>query len=72
MIRQIAPRFFTTDRSGTLASRWDTPRFDCAGTRDDPSVYAIVVHDRERPRTRTRCDRTLVMTVTAGSHARRS
>ena len=41
MIRQIAPQFFTTDLSATLAYYRDKLGFDCLGTWNDPPVYAI-------------------------------
>jgi hypothetical protein len=46
MIRQIAPQFFTTDLSATLAYYRDQLGFDCLGTWQDPPVYAIVARDR--------------------------
>ena len=48
MIRQIAPQFFTTDMAATLGYYEDKLGFACAGTWDDPPVYAIVVRDGHR------------------------
>jgi len=48
MIRQIAPQFFTTDVSATLAYYKDKLGFDCLGTWEDPPVYAIVSRDHHR------------------------
>jgi uncharacterized glyoxalase superfamily protein PhnB len=48
MIRQIAPQFFTTDLSATLAYYKDKLGFDCLGTWSDPPVYAIVARDAQR------------------------
>jgi uncharacterized glyoxalase superfamily protein PhnB len=48
MIRQIAPQFFTTDLSATLAYYRDTLGFACLGTWHDPPVYAIVARDDHR------------------------
>jgi hypothetical protein len=48
MIRQIAPQFFTTDLSATLAYYRDKLGFDCLGTWNDPPVYAIVARDAHR------------------------
>jgi len=48
MIRQIAPQFFTTDVSATLAYYKDKLGFDCLGTWQDPPVYAIVARDQHR------------------------
>ncbi len=48
MIRQIAPQFFTTDLSTTLAYYRDALGFECVGTWHDPPVYAIVVRDEHR------------------------
>ena len=45
MIRRIAPQFFTTDLSATLAYYRDKLGFDCLGTWHDPPVYAIVERD---------------------------
>jgi uncharacterized glyoxalase superfamily protein PhnB len=45
MIRQIAPEFFTTDISATLAWYKDKLGFECLGTWQDPPVYAIVARD---------------------------
>lgn len=45
MIRQIAPQFFTTDISGTLAYYRDKLGFQCLGTWQEPPVYAIVARD---------------------------
>jgi hypothetical protein len=46
MIRQIAPQFFTTNISGTLAYYKDKLGFGCLGTWQDPPVYAIVARDQ--------------------------
>jgi uncharacterized glyoxalase superfamily protein PhnB len=48
MIRQIAPEFFTTDLSATLAYYGDVLGFKCLGTWHDPPVYAIVARDEQR------------------------
>jgi uncharacterized glyoxalase superfamily protein PhnB len=48
MIHQIAPQFFTTDLSATLAYYKDKLGFACVGTWHDPPVYAIVARDRQR------------------------
>jgi uncharacterized glyoxalase superfamily protein PhnB len=48
VIRQIAPQFFTTDMSRTLAYYRDTLGFTCVGTWQDPPVYAIVERDERR------------------------
>jgi uncharacterized glyoxalase superfamily protein PhnB len=48
MIRQIAPQFFTTDLTATLAYYRDKLGFDCLGTWSDPPVYAIVARDDHR------------------------
>ena len=48
MIRQIAPQFFTTDISATLAYYRDKLGFDCLSTWQDPPVYAIVARDDHR------------------------
>lgn len=45
MIRQIAPLFFTTDITATLAYYRDALGFACLGTWHDPPVYAIVARD---------------------------
>ena len=45
MIRQIAPQFFTTDFSATLAYYTDRLGFECVSTWHDPPVYAIVSRD---------------------------
>ena len=45
MIRRIAPQFFTTDLSATLAYYRDKLGFDCLGTWHDPPVYVIVERD---------------------------
>lgn len=45
MIRHIAPQFFTTNLSATLAYYKDKLGFDCLGTWSDPPVYAIVARD---------------------------
>ena len=45
MIRQIAPVFFTTDISRTLAYYKDKLGFECLGTWLDPPVYAIIARD---------------------------
>jgi uncharacterized glyoxalase superfamily protein PhnB len=46
MIRQIAPQFFTTDMTATLAYYEDKLGFECLGTWDSPPVYAIVARDQ--------------------------
>ena len=48
MIRHIAPQFFTTQMSATLAYYKDSLGFDCVGTWQDPPVYAIVARDNHR------------------------
>jgi uncharacterized glyoxalase superfamily protein PhnB len=48
MIRQIAPQFFTSDLPATLAYYREKLGFDCAGTWQDPPVYAIVKRDEHR------------------------
>jgi uncharacterized glyoxalase superfamily protein PhnB len=48
MIRQIAPQFFTTDMSATLAYYRDKLGFDCLSAWQDPPVYAIVARDQHR------------------------
>jgi uncharacterized glyoxalase superfamily protein PhnB len=48
MIRQIAPQFFATDISATLAYYKDKLGFECLGTWQDPPVYAIVAHDEQK------------------------
>jgi len=48
MIHQIAPQFFTTDLTATLAYYQDKLGFECVGTWQDPPVYAIVARDRQR------------------------
>jgi uncharacterized glyoxalase superfamily protein PhnB len=48
MIRQIAPQFFTTDMSATLAYYKEILGFGCLGTWHDPPVYAIVARDEHR------------------------
>ena len=48
MIRQIAPQFFTTDVSVSLAYYKDKLGFECVGTWEDPPSYAIVVRDQHR------------------------
>jgi uncharacterized glyoxalase superfamily protein PhnB len=48
MIRQIAPQFFTTDISVTVAFYKEKLGFECLGTWQDPPVYAIVVRDQQR------------------------
>ena len=48
MIRQIAPQFFTTDLTATLAYYKETLGFECLGTWNDPPVYAIVARDEHR------------------------
>lgn len=45
MIRRIAPQFFSTDMSATLAYYKDMLGFECLGTWLDPPVYAIVARD---------------------------
>ncbi|HZU27687.1 MAG TPA: VOC family protein [Bryobacteraceae bacterium] len=47
MIRKIAPLFFTTDISSTVAWYKDKLGFECLGTWQDPPVYAIVSRDRQ-------------------------
>lgn len=47
MIRRIAPQFFTTDISGTLAYYRDKLGFQCVGTWQDPPVYAIVARNQQ-------------------------
>ena len=46
MIRQIAPQFFTTNISATLAYYKEKLGFACVGTWQDPPVYAIIARDR--------------------------
>lgn len=46
MIRQIAPVFFTTDISDTLAYYKEFLGFERVGTWRDPPVYAIVARDQ--------------------------
>ena len=46
MIRQIAPVFFTTNISATLAYYQEKLGFECVGTWQDPPVYAIVARDQ--------------------------
>jgi uncharacterized glyoxalase superfamily protein PhnB len=46
MIRQIAPQFFTTDISATVAYYKAKLGFECLGTWQDPPVYAIVSRDQ--------------------------
>lgn len=48
MIRQIAPQFFTTDLTATLAYYRDKLGFECVGTWLEPPVYAIVARDQQR------------------------
>jgi uncharacterized glyoxalase superfamily protein PhnB len=48
MIRQIAPQFFTTNLSATLAYYRDQLGFECLGTWHDPPVYAIIARDHHR------------------------
>src|SRR5919106_4190069 len=48
MIRQIAPQFFTTDLSATLAYYRDKLGFDCLVTWHDSPVYAIVARNEHR------------------------
>ncbi len=45
MIRRIAPQFFTTDLTRTLAYYRETLGFECLGTWHDPPEYAIVGRD---------------------------
>lgn len=45
MIRRIAPQFFTTNLTRTLAYYRETLGFECLGTWHDPPVYAIVARD---------------------------
>jgi uncharacterized glyoxalase superfamily protein PhnB len=47
MIRRIAPQFFTTDISATLAYYKDKLGFECQATWQNPPVYAIVTRDRQ-------------------------
>lgn len=47
MVRQIAPLFFTTDFSTTLAFYRDKLGFECLGAWQDPPVYAIMARDRQ-------------------------
>ena len=46
MVRQIAPIFFTTNISATLAYYHEKLGFECLGAWNDPPVYAIVARDR--------------------------
>ena len=46
MIRRIAPQFFSTDISRTLAYYKDKLGFECTGAWQDPPVYAIVARDQ--------------------------
>jgi uncharacterized glyoxalase superfamily protein PhnB len=46
MIRQIAPEFFTIDIPSTLAYYKDKLGFECVGTWQDPSTYAILARDQ--------------------------
>jgi uncharacterized glyoxalase superfamily protein PhnB len=46
MIRRIAPQFFCTDISRTLAYYKEKLGFECVGTWQDPPVYAIVARDQ--------------------------
>lgn len=46
MIRQIAPQFFSTNISGTVAYYKDKLGFECVGTWQEPPVYAIVARDQ--------------------------
>jgi uncharacterized glyoxalase superfamily protein PhnB len=48
MIRRIAPQFFTTDLTATLAYYRDKLGFECLGTWHDPPVYAIIDRDGHR------------------------
>src|SRR4051812_28661525 len=45
MVRQIAPQFFTTGISATLAHYKNKLGFECLGTWQYPPVYAIVARD---------------------------
>ncbi|MBK5257688.1 MAG: VOC family protein [Vicinamibacteria bacterium] len=45
MIRHIAPQFFAPDMRATLAYYKEKLGFECVGTWQDPSVYAIVERD---------------------------
>jgi len=45
MIRQVAPVFFSTDLRRTVAFYEEKLGFQCAGTWQDPPVYAIVTRD---------------------------
>jgi len=46
MIRRIAPQFFSTDISRTLAYYKEKLGFECVGAWQDPPVYAIVARDQ--------------------------
>jgi uncharacterized glyoxalase superfamily protein PhnB len=46
MIRRIAPQFFSTDISRTLAYYKEKLGFECVATWQDPPVYAIVARDQ--------------------------
>ena len=48
MIRQIAPQFFSTDLTPTLAYYRDKLGFACVSTWQDPPTYAIVARDEHR------------------------
>ncbi|MEI9975377.1 MAG: VOC family protein [Ignavibacteriota bacterium] len=47
MVRQIVPVFFTMDIPATLAYYKDKLGFECAGTWQEPPVYAIVTRDQQ-------------------------
>jgi uncharacterized glyoxalase superfamily protein PhnB len=47
MIRRIAPQFFTTHLSATLAYYRDKLGFDCVSTWHDPPVYAVAARDSQ-------------------------
>ncbi len=48
MILRIAPQFFTTDMTATLAYYEEKLGFACVGKWMDPPVYAITVRDEQR------------------------
>lgn len=48
MIRHIAPQFFTTDMTSTLAYYKDKLGFECVGKWQNPPVYAIAMRDQHR------------------------
>src|SRR5690349_10865692 len=47
MIRRVAPQFFATNISATLAYYRDKVGFQCLGQWQDPPVYAIVGRDQQ-------------------------